>query len=43
MELGINRAIDDSGLEAGVGVAKLYCGCHIGDIYRNNRPRELEC
>jgi hypothetical protein len=28
MELSINRAVDCSGLEAGVGVAKRYRGCH---------------
>ena len=28
MELSINRTVDCSGLEAGVGVAKRYRGCH---------------
>jgi hypothetical protein len=30
MELGIDRAIDDPGLEAGVSITKGYHGCHDG-------------
>ncbi len=32
MDLSINLTVDYSGLEAGVGVAKRYHGCHRGRV-----------
>jgi hypothetical protein len=29
MELGINWAVDDPGLESAIIVAKVYCGFHV--------------
>jgi hypothetical protein len=33
MKLSIDWAVDDPGLEAKVGVAKLYRGCHHGRVW----------
>jgi hypothetical protein len=32
MKLSVDRTVDCSGLEAGVGVAKRYCGCHCSRV-----------
>lgn len=43
MLMEIDRPVDDPGLEAGIGVAKLYYGCHIVNVHVDDGLRELEC
>jgi hypothetical protein len=43
MELSINRTVNYSGLEAGVGGAKRYRGCHRGRVVCDEVLTAAEC
>ena len=32
MELSVDRAVDDPGLESGISIAKAYCGRHVDTV-----------
>ncbi len=43
MELSVNLTVDCSGLEAGVGGAKRYRGCHHSKAVRDELRPAAEC